>query len=591
MDRNGKKMESLERELERVQLDLQLLKSLYQKELADRKQAEELLVRQNDIQALVNQFSVDMASLSADQSLEALVIKRLKEVSGARIVMLSSYYPDTRTLATDYVEAEPGLLSSFINLVGKGHKHQFDVSDEMYAYLSGEVVGVRTSLHEISFGSIPKPLSSAIQALLKVNRFIGLAFFIEGRLYGTALLGMSRDKPDPPKPLMESFAFITSVSLRRKQAEEALKISYDMLNNLLRQVPGVVYQYRLYPDGRSAFPFASQGMFDIYEVTPEEVREDASLVFTRLHPDDYDMIVETITESARSQTFYESEFRVILPSQGVRWRRCNAKPTLLEDGSTLWYGIIFDITDRKMVENELIRAKEKAEESDRLKSAFLANISHEIRTPMNGILGFAELLGEPDLTGEQQREYVKIIEKSGERMLNIINDIIDISKIESGQMEVHLSQTNINEQVDFIYEFFKPEVERKGMQIIALKGLPAKDAVMKTDREKVYAILTNFVKNAIKFTHQGSIVFGYDLVDHQLQFFVKDTGPGIPIDRQAAIFERFVQADLAHKQALQGAGLGLSISKAYVHMLGGKIWVVSVPGNGAAFYFTIPCVS
>ena len=222
----------------------------------------------------------------------------------------------------------------------------------------------------------------------------------------------------------------------------------------------------------------------------------------------------------------------------------------------------------------------------------MANMSHEIRTPMNGILGFAELLKQADLSGEEQQEYIKIIEKSGARMLNIINDIVNISRIEAGQMEVNLSKSNINEQIDFIYTFFKPEIEKKGIQFLFKKSLPSETAIITTDREKIFAILTNLVKNAIKFTTDGTIEFGYEIVamghDPLLQFYVKDTGMGIPKERQEAIFERFIQADIADKMALQGAGLGLSITKAYVELLGGKIWVISEKGEGSIFYFTIP---
>jgi len=239
---------------------------------------------------------------------------------------------------------------------------------------------------------------------------------------------------------------------------------------------------------------------------------------------------------------------------------------------------------------ELVISKDKAEESERLKSAFLANMSHEIRTPMNGILGFASLLEDRGLTVETQQEYIKIIEKSGTRMLNIINDIIDISKIESGLMKVDLKESNINEQLEYIYTFFKPEVEAKGMKLFLKKALKVQDAVIHTDREKVYAILTNLVKNAIKYSEHGSIEFGYELPsnnDHYLKFFVKDTGMGIPKDRQEAIFERFIQADLVDSRDQQGAGLGLAITKAYVEMLGGKIWVESKKGAGSTFYFTL----
>jgi hypothetical protein len=263
--------------------------------------------------------------------------------------------------------------------------------------------------------------------------------------------------------------------------------------------------------------------------------------------------------------------------------------------------LVFQNDEKEKRAVELIKAKEQAEESDRLKSAFLSNMSHEIRTPMNGILGFADLLREPGLSGEEQQEYINIINKSGARMLNIINDIVDISKIESGLMEVDIREVNINEKIETIQIFFKPEVERKGMRIFFQNSLPAKEAIIKTDREKIHAILTKLVKNAIKFSDKGTIEFGYNLkmngstgstdtpIDPtELEFFVKDTGIGIPKDRQEAIFKRFVQADITDKRAFQGAGLGLSITKAYVEMLGGKLWLKSDEGKGSTFYFTIP---
>lgn len=243
----------------------------------------------------------------------------------------------------------------------------------------------------------------------------------------------------------------------------------------------------------------------------------------------------------------------------------------------------------------LLQAKLKAEESERLKSAFLANMSHEIRTPMNGILGFTELLREPNLTGDEQQRYISIIEKGGERLLKIINDIISISRIESGQMEIDLGPTNINEQLEFIRSFFEPEVAAKGLRLVYAAGLPDPDAVIITDKEKVYAVLTNLVKNAIKFTESGSIEFGYVSkpgpdagTDSWFEFFVRDSGPGIPEDQQEAIFERFIQADTADRQILQGSGLGLAISRAYIEMLGGTIWVRSEPNKGSVFFFTLP---
>ncbi len=247
-----------------------------------------------------------------------------------------------------------------------------------------------------------------------------------------------------------------------------------------------------------------------------------------------------------------------------------------------------DITERVQSERELIMAKERASESDRLKSAFLANMSHEIRTPMNGILGFAALLKEPDLSVDEQQRYIHIIEKSGERMLNIINDILDISKIEAGLMKTFTSRFDLVELVEFVHQFFLPETETKGLKFSLVMNLESNPCMIESDREKLYAILINLMKNAIKFTIKGSVELMVVRDNGVFQFSVTDTGVGIPENRQAAIFERFIQADLANKVANQGAGLGLAITKAFVEMLGGRIWVESRVGTGSVFTFSLP---
>ncbi len=250
------------------------------------------------------------------------------------------------------------------------------------------------------------------------------------------------------------------------------------------------------------------------------------------------------------------------------------------------------VLQKKMDEKVLKLAKEKAEESDRLKSAFLANMSHEIRTPMNGILGFTSILQESDLTGEEQKEYIEIIRQSGDRMLNTVNNIINISKIESGLVEVFVSEVKINELLEYLYSFFKHEATKKGIQLSFKNEVKKQNLSIKTDYEKLNSILTNLIKNAIKYTNQGSVELNCKIRKHKgntiLEFKVKDTGIGIPKNRQLAIFDRFVQADIEDRNALQGSGLGLSISKAYVEMLGGNIEVESEEGLGSTFCFWIP---
>ena len=316
----------------------------------------------------------------------------------------------------------------------------------------------------------------------------------------------------------------------------------------------------------------------------------SNLIDQIIHPEDKDKVDFAIKSAIYDNKIIPIEYRIIRDNNEIRYvwseiadvkKDSSGKPTYL-------IGISQDITQRKLTEIDLIHERERAEESNRLKSAFLANMSHEIRTPMNGILGFAELLKDKNLHPIEQQEYLEIIEKSGIRMLNIINDIIDISKIESGQMKITLSQTNVNDVLLYIYNLFKLEVERKGISLKYQSSLDDDKAEIQTDREKLYAILTNLVKNAIKFTTAGSIEFGYVVKNEMLQFYVKDTGLGVEKSKQKAIFERFIQADISDKRAFQGAGLGLSISKAYVEMLGGKIGINSELGKGAEFHFTLP---
>lgn len=325
----------------------------------------------------------------------------------------------------------------------------------------------------------------------------------------------------------------------------------------------------------------NQGLSDITGYTIEELIGMNGLLL--IAEESNELVLNNIS------TGYEKPYEAIgLRKNGSKYPiRCESRNVPYK-GKMVRTTEFRDITNQKNAELEIIKAKEQAEESDRLKSAFLANMSHEIRTPMNGILGFAELLKEPNLTGEKQQKYIGLIEKGGARMLNIINDIVSISKIESGQMEIHKQESNINEQIEFIYTFFKPEIDASGMRFSFRNHLSSEASVINTDREKVYAILTNLVKNAIKYTEKGSIEFGYNKKDKYLEFYVKDTGIGIPKNRQKAIFERFIQADIAGKNAYQGAGLGLSISKSYVEMLGGKIWVQSEEDKGSVFYFTLP---
>ncbi len=237
---------------------------------------------------------------------------------------------------------------------------------------------------------------------------------------------------------------------------------------------------------------------------------------------------------------------------------------------------------------ELVAAKEKAEESNRLKTAFLQNMSHEIRTPMNGILGFTNLLSEPNLSPIETQRYIHVINKSGERLMNTINDIVDISVIEAKQVSLNFESFELGSVLYDMIDFFEMKVEEKGLKLLLDCDAALLQKKVIADKTKLNSILSNLIKNAIKFTHKGEVTIGVEEQESQLQFIIKDTGIGIPDNRKKAIFNRFEKADIEDEKVYEGSGLGLAIAKAFVEILGGKIWLESKVNKGSTFYFTIP---
>ena len=626
-----------------------------------------------------------------------------------------------------------------------------------------------------------------------------------------------------------------------EDTEKKLAESRDLLSNLACLVPGVIYQYRLYPDGHSSFPYSSQGMNEIYEVTPEDVKDDSTPIYVRIHPDDFEHVKEAIRISAETLDIFYCEFKVLLPIQGLRWRWSQAYPERLPDGCTLWHGIIMDITERKQTEEkllqmvdelkrsqriahvgnwkldlktgaytssdeglhifgfplgsylkiqnisdcihpddldrvtkrrqellkskesyamefriytkdtgqlkniktigevqydadgaslaivgtvqdvslnkksveaerqiklfkkaiehtpvsvvvtdkngfieyvnpkfsaltgysldevkgknprvlqsgkhslsfykelwetilsgnewkgefhnkkkngelyiesaiispifnrhgevtyfvavkeditekkkmleDLIKAKEKAEENDTLKTAFLNNISHEIRTPFNGMLGYLSILQQDVLTDDEKNEYYDIINNSAYRLMNTLNDIVEIAQIQSGQMKLVNQNIFVKEIIEEQFNRFKSEAERKGLIYSLNIDLPIELTLISTDGLKLRTIIYNLIDNALKFTAVGSIEFKISKSGDYLKFSIADTGIGIPENKKPTIFDRFMQVDVSKTRLFEGLGLGLSISKAYVEMMDGEIWVESEIDKGSIFCFTIP---
>lgn len=298
---------------------------------------------------------------------------------------------------------------------------------------------------------------------------------------------------------------------------------------------------------------------------------------------------ETMEELLKSGKVYEKELQFRNRSGDII-KGLFTSEIIVVNNEECVISSIDDITERKHTEAELIRSKEKAEESDRLKTAFLHNISHEIRTPLNAIIGFSTLLGDSDHNYETRQSFIEVIKNNSDNLLAIVNDIIEVSNIEAGILKLNMGKVNLNVLLNNLYKQFKPKSDEKGIGFNYVSPLPDSDAGIQTDTTKLIQILLNLLRNAIKFTPEGLIEFGYTLKKNYVQFYVSDSGIGIPADRHAKIFDRFYQVDNTITRIYGGTGSGLSISKAFVELIGGKIWLTSEIGKGSVFYFTLPYI-
>ncbi len=366
---------------------------------------------------------------------------------------------------------------------------------------------------------------------------------------------------------------------KRKLAEDELK----KLSVAITQSPAVV----LITDPEGNIEYVNPAFSLLTEYGIEEVKgKNPRILQSGLMPKE---VHKNLWDTVLSGEIWQGEFYNRKKTGKLYWEHAVVSAIRDENGRiTNFVAVKEDITEKKKLWNDLVEAKEKAEESGRLKSAFLANISHEIRTPMNGILGFSELLKQADLSGEEQQEYIDLIKESGERMLNLINDLIDISRIDAKVTKLEIIETSLNKLLLDQAQFFKLAFNNKGLRLQYTPGLSDEESIIETDVLKLNQILTNLLQNALKFTAKGEIDFGYTRKGDTLEFYVIDSGIGIPEEMRESVFDRFRQVDNSFSRPHEGAGLGLSISKGFVEMLGGTIRVESPESGGAKFLFTLP---
>jgi PAS domain S-box-containing protein len=305
-----------------------------------------------------------------------------------------------------------------------------------------------------------------------------------------------------------------------------------------------------------------------------------------VHPDDMGIVEDNWKANIEQKKTSIAEYRFLRRDGSIVWVLGNAVPELHEGELIGYVGIITDITERKNYENEILAAKEKAEESNRLKTAFLNNISHEVRTPLNGILGFGELIVDGELTAEEKKLYLEILQNSSERLLKTITDFMDISMITSGNVEVRNQLFSIGEILNQLYLQYLPRATARNLTLL-LKMPGGGNFLVDTDAVLLKKILNHLIDNAFKFSNKGTIEIGFEHLEGRIRIFVRDQGIGISEDKVHQIYDHFMQEDPLHTRKFEGSGLGLSIARGLVTLLGGTIEVQSRKGEGATFWVTI----
>lgn len=418
------------------------------------------------------------------------------------------------------------------------------------------------------------------------------------------------------------------VALLARTADRASRVPATAeVDNIVDNIPGMVFQRELHADGSISFPYANDALREFAGIDPEIVITDPSAVSARIHPDDLETLRNAVKQSFADMQTHSAEFRYHHPALGWRWFQTISKPRRKQDGTVIADTLALDITDRKETEQELesnrirlnehlielqdtkerleqrtdelvrtvrdlAEARDEAETANRAKSDFLATMSHEIRTPMNGVLGMASLLKQGPLS-ESQIEFVDTIEQSGEALLQIINDVLDYSKMEAGQLSLDPTPFSLLEVLDSAVQLVRPRCQEKSITIRTFAAPEIPNQVV-GDAGRLRQILLNLLGNAEKFTSSGTInveCFEPTRVgrDIEFSFAISDSGIGISPEAQKTLFEVFSQADASTTRRFGGTGLGLSICRRLCHLMGGDISVESIPDTGSTFRFTIRC--
>lgn len=474
-----------------------------------------------------------------------------------------SFFEDD--LTGDFISTVEGKLlncnPAFLNICG------FSSKEEALGYDMLKIYSKEGTRNEIIDKLKEKKILTLFEADIKR---------LDGKIIN--VIGNIRGGFDAEGNLKTIKGYIFDETKRKKAVDELRKLS-----QAVEQSPATI----IITDTQGNIEYVNKKFTEVTGYSQKEVIGKNPRIFNSGHQSK-----EIYEELWQNITVGEEWFGELLNKKkdgSLYWEQASISPIKNDEGKiTHFLGVKEDVTEKKNNQTALINALKKAEESDRLKTAFLQNISHEIRTPMNAIIGFSGFLQDPELSFERKNKYTDIVIKSSEQLLSIITDIISIATIESGQEKISEKEFNLNAMFTLVYEQFNEKVLAKNIDFKLQLALPNEEDIMIADETKLTEIVTNLVGNALKFTSEGFINMGYKVKENQLEIYVEDSGIGIPVNMQEEIFDRFSQVEKSSTRFFGGSGLGLSISKGYAELLGGNIKLQSEIGKGSAFYVTIP---
>jgi PAS domain S-box-containing protein len=556
--------------------------------------AKNALIKERKLQKeleILKDSAMELVELSHDEDIFSMIAERLSDICQGAFVMINMR--DLRT-SKSVIKGLAGRSKTiqFVNstigakLIGK----EFPYSKNEELLKSGKLEKLDMGLHELSGGELSKMVCRTIESTLRVDNIFTAGFTRTGNLYGSAIIITKKNVPSLNKHLIEAYINQISIAIHRYRSEQALLDSEHRFQMTFAMSPDSVNVNQL-KDG--VYIDVNQGFTEITGYSREEIIGYSSLERNIwANPEDRQFLVKELSEKGYVKNM-EAVFNTKNGEQKVGLMSAHIYK---KDGEDHIISITRDITDRKEHQEKLEEARARAEESDRLKTAFLANISHEVRTPMNAILGFSDMLLNSNINEKNRNEYISLINKSSHNLLSIINDIIDFSMIETGQFQMFENECSLNGILNDLLATFNQHKQIEGkahLELVLSKTIDKQFDRIISDEERIKQIMTNLIGNAIKYTEVGKVCFGCELRNGEngsqmLEFFVEDSGIGIHKENHEVIFERFRQLDDSNTRRYGGNGLGLSISKQIANLLEGDIRLISEPGKGSMFYFSIP---